>query len=365
MPSKSAEQGRCAVIVVMAGSLIAAACSSSTDDSSATDATTNTTPPPAAATSESTATTTTPTAAVTTTADTVATAGTTAAALVTIADVPAVFEGERVAVIGSNAWPLVGNLLALGVTPAAIYSQLGNQEQPGYLTESFGEELAEVPVQYVDLASLNPEELARVGADRVVLPAFFEPIIADNPIWQQVIDGGAGAVYVPATDWRGSLQALVDASGVDASATLAELDAEYDVRVEAIADSLDYDPSPVTFNTFQWNEDGTFIPTLRAAPIVQVMSDLGFQLHPSLAESNDGPVSLETVPSMDADLVAIQVRGVEYDSLAADPLWSTTSAATSGNQFERFQFGQQGGWLEMLALLDQLAVELPRYQPVT
>ena len=107
----------------------------------------------------------------------------------------------------------------------------------------------------------------------------------------------------------------------------------------------------------------TTIVTTADEPIVAVMSDQGFEPHPSLAESNDGTVSLETATGMGADLVATQVRGIAYDSLTTDPLWATTSAATSSNQFERFQFGQQGRWLEMLAPLDRLAVELPRDQP--
>ncbi|MEM7141369.1 MAG: hypothetical protein AAF548_10085 [Actinomycetota bacterium] len=280
----------------------------------------------------------------------------------TIPDAPAVFEGERVVAIGSNVWPIVGDLLSLGVTPVAIYSQLGNQEQPAYITEAYGAQLADVPVSYINLTELSPEEILLLEPDRVVMPDFFENLIATSDVWQTVLENGDNAIFIPVRNWQGSLGALAAAAGTDADASIADLQTQYDARVAAIADSLDYDPAEVLFNTFQWNEDGTYIPTLRDAPIVQIAEELGFQLHPLLRDESGVPLSLETVRDMDADLVFIQVRNIDFASSSTDPLWSTTEVAASGNVFQRFQFGQQAGWLETLELLDLLAVELPRYQ---
>lgn len=280
----------------------------------------------------------------------------------TVPEAPAVFEGERVVAIGSNVWPIVGDLLSLGVTPVAIYSQVGNQEQPDYLTDAYGEQLAGVEVKLVNLAEINPEEILLLEPDRVVMPEFFQALVAGNEVWNSVLADGDAAVYVPVRNWQGSLGALAAAAGTTADATVAELQTTYDERVAEIAASLDYDPSELTFNTFQWNEDDTYLPTLIDAPIVRVADELGFQLHPSLTADITPPQSQETVTDMDADLVFIQVRNVEFASVVADPLWSTTTVAASGNVFERFQFGQQAGWLETVELLDLLAVELPRYQ---
>ncbi|MEM9467197.1 MAG: ABC transporter substrate-binding protein [Actinomycetota bacterium] len=281
----------------------------------------------------------------------------------TIPAAPPVFEGERVVAIGSNVWPIVGDLLSLGVTPVAIYSQLGNQEQPDYITEAYGEVLADVPVTYLNIAEISPEEILLLQPDRVVMPDFFEALITVDPVWSEALSTDDAAIYIPVRNWQGSLGVLSEAAGTNADAAIAELQATYDARIAQIAASLDYDPAEVLFNTFQWNEDGTYLPTLRDAPIVQIADELGFQIHPSLVVENGPPLSQETVTEMDADLVFIQVRNVDFDSLATDPLWSLTEAGRTGNTFERFQFGQQAGWLETLELLDLLAAELPRYQP--
>ncbi|MEM1332209.1 MAG: hypothetical protein AAGG08_02025 [Actinomycetota bacterium] len=278
--------------------------------------------------------------------------------------VPPVFEGEDILVVGSNAWPHVGDLLALGVTPVSVFTALGNQEQPGYITESYGDVMADVPINYVDLLTLNPEAIAAVDFDRAVLAGFFEQVLAGQEIWLEVL--GDDVIYLPATDWRESIGILVEAAGENGAPALAELEAEYQRRIDEIAASLTYDPSDVVFNTFQWNEDGTYLSGLRQLPIVQIVSELGFQLHPSLeVDFTTPPKSQETVTDMDADLLFVQVRFVEFESFQADPLWQTTSVAQTDNVFERFQYGQQAGWLETLALLDQLAVDLPRYQPAT
>ncbi|MEM9034693.1 MAG: hypothetical protein AAGD18_08900 [Actinomycetota bacterium] len=330
--------------VTFALTVCATACSSSDEDADGATAST-TTAEPTAVTEAATSSTSTPEAAPT-----------------TVAGIPPLFAGERVVAIGSNVWPIVGDLLALGVTPVAIYSQLGNQEQPDYLTEAYGDVLADVPVTLVSLTELNPEELATLDADRVVMPAFFEAVIGGNPIFTELL--GDGAVYVEVQDWRSSLGTIAEAGGIDADVAIADLEAVYETRVAEIAASLDYDPAEVVFNTFQWNEDGTYLAAFSELPIVQIVSELGFQLHPSLgATGPTPPQSQETVTDMDADLVFVQVRNVDFDSLPDDPLWSTTSVAATGNVFERFQFGQQAGWLETLELLDQLAEELPRYSP--
>ncbi|MEM8924168.1 MAG: hypothetical protein AAGD35_11765 [Actinomycetota bacterium] len=280
----------------------------------------------------------------------------------TIPEAPAVFEGERVVAIGSNVWPIVGDLLALGVTPIAIYSQLGNQEQPDYITRAYGEQLADVEISYINLAELSPEELLLLEPDRVVMPEFFQGLVAGNEVWNSVLADGDNAVFVPVRNWQGSLAVLAEAAGENADPAIAELQAAYDRRLAEIATSLDYDPGEVLFNTFQWNEDGTYLPTRRDAPIVQIADELGFMLHPSLVPDISPPLSQETVTDMDADLVFIQMRNVPFASLADDPLWSTTAVAASGNVFERFQYGQQAGWLETVELLDQLAEELPLYR---
>ncbi|MEM9203742.1 MAG: hypothetical protein AAGC53_19035 [Actinomycetota bacterium] len=280
----------------------------------------------------------------------------------TIPDAPVIFDGERIVAIGSNVWPIVGDLLSVGVTPVAIYSQLGNQEQPDYITEAYGEQLADVPVTYLNIAEISPEDILQLAPDRVVMPEFFRNLINANPVWSEVLAEDGAAVYIPVRNWQGSLGALADAAGESADGAIAELQVIYDDRIAAIAASLDYDPTSVRFNTFQWNEDGTYLPTLADAPIVQIARELGFEIHESLSPDISPPLSQETVTDMDADIVFIQVRNVEFDTLSTDPLWSLTGAAQRGNTFERFQFGQQAGWLETLELLDLLAEALPRYQ---
>ncbi|MEM8707906.1 MAG: hypothetical protein AAGE98_15685, partial [Actinomycetota bacterium] len=281
----------------------------------------------------------------------------------TVPQAPPVFEGERVVAIGSNVWPIVGDLLALGVTPVAIYSQLGNQEMPDYIAGPYGDQLADTEITYLNIVEISPEEILLLQPDRVVMPEFFRGLVQTNPVWSEVLAEEDNAVFTPVLNWQASLGTIAAAAGESADATVAELQAIYDARIAELAASLPYDPADVLFNTFQWNEDGTYLPTRQDAPIVQVAEQLGFQIHPSLVPENGPPLSQETVTEMDADLVFIQVRNVEFESLATDPLWSLTQSGQTRNTFERVQFGQQAGWLETLELLDLLAEELPRYQP--
>ncbi|MEM1334398.1 MAG: hypothetical protein AAGG08_13180 [Actinomycetota bacterium] len=291
-------------------------------------------------------------------------AGATASVDEVVADL-GLYEGERVAVLGSNPWPIVGELLSLGVTPAVVLGQEGRDGLPDYLAERYGSELADTEVIYDNLFSPNAENLAQVEFDRVLAPDFFEQFISGNEVALGLLGGEEAMVYVDVQFWPGVTRTVIDGAGVDPEPVLAARQAEYEALLAELAASLPYDPTEVEFSTFQWNEDGSIGNGTRDIPMVQVLTALGFVPHPTLNIEEFVDFSAERVLDLDADLVYTQIRGVTFQSFLDDPLWSTSDAARRGNVFQRFQYAQQAGWVETLTLLDQLAAELPTYEPAT
>ncbi|MEM9517289.1 MAG: ABC transporter substrate-binding protein [Actinomycetota bacterium] len=271
-------------------------------------------------------------------------------------ELPPLFEGEQVAVVGSfDVWPNVGTLFEVGVVPATIIRSEGSMPPPDYFVEEYGDQLDQVGTDL--LAGLNIEVILAQNADRLILQKTWEDAIPADVI--ELLGGSDNVLFLDDLDWRAALTQVAGLAGVDPAEVLAPFEIEYRARLDKILAAIDHDPADVTFSTFTWSTDT--VATSNHTTIARAAADLGYQLNEAAFSADVTTVSFERVLDLDADVVLIQDNvGVGLDEIAQHPVWSLSEAVRSGNVFERFAYGS-GSWIETMALLDDLEVYLTQY----
>ncbi|MEL6893908.1 MAG: hypothetical protein AAFP84_20125 [Actinomycetota bacterium] len=268
---------------------------------------------------------------------------------------PAAVEDSIVVAFGSNVWPVVEDLLVVGIAPDVIVRNEGSQDAPAYLIERFGEEIGAAAIMEMNLLNPSIEAFAAIGGDVLAVPREFEPFLP-----AELVDLFDLVVFTKLDDWRLSVGTIVDTTGADAE-ILDELEAVYAARVAEVQAATALDLASLSISTFaingeQASPDSRQGPGARAAIAlglqpIEVMLDVPNRENPSL--------SLEELTSLDADLVFYNVRSqTELDELLADPLWQQTSAFANETTYPGVSEWRQSGFLGTLFVLDELEAAL-------
>ncbi|MEM9746415.1 MAG: ABC transporter substrate-binding protein [Actinomycetota bacterium] len=268
-------------------------------------------------------------------------------------------DDEVVVALGANVWPIVGDLLALGIEPDAIVRNETSQGRPDYLDDPFGDVIDQATDIPVVLTALNAEELAAVGGTVLAAPSAFEPVIPP-----ELLDLYETVIFTDLFDWRTSLEAIVDGIGED-QAVLDEFDALYADRLADVAAAIGPDVAELTFSFWSAGADGTATVFPTTGPGAKVLLDLGLTPIPLMpTEPGNAILSLEEVDQLDADVVFFSDRSsTPVEDLGSLPIWATTGAQQDGRVFEVSNAWNQGGWFDTLSVFDDLEAIFADFEP--
>ena len=274
-------------------------------------------------------------------------------------DRPASLEGQTVNAFGSNVWPVVEDLLVVGIAPDVIVRNEGSQDAPGYLTDRYGDEIAAAELMEMNLLQPSVEAFAAVGGDVLAVPGEFEPFLPADLL--ALFDT---VIFTRLDDWRTSVGSIVENAGADPE-ILNELDEVYEARVVEVQSATGLDTSSLTISTFSINGEQV-VPDSRRGPGVTAAIDVGLQpvdVMQDVPNREQQGLSLEEITQLDADLVFYNVRSQEgLDELLRNPLWQQTSAFANETPYPGVSEWRQSGYLGTLSVLNELEAALIDYE---
>ncbi|MEM1332210.1 MAG: ABC transporter substrate-binding protein [Actinomycetota bacterium] len=272
---------------------------------------------------------------------------------------PAQLDGEVVVAFGSNVWPVVEDLLVVGIAPDVIVRNEGSQDAPAYLTDRFGDEIAAAEMFEMNLLNPSIETFAAVGGDVLAVPREFEPFLT-----AELLDLFDTVVFTKLDDWRVSVGSVVENTGADPS-ILDALEAEYDARVTEVQAATSLDLASLSLSVFAIN-NVQVSPDSRNSPGAAAAVDVGLRPVDAMQDvpTRENPLlSLEEITQMDADLVFFNVRStISLDELEQDPLWQTTDAFANGTVYPGVSEWRQAGFLGTMTVFDELERALLDYE---
>ncbi|MEM9204568.1 MAG: hypothetical protein AAGC53_23240 [Actinomycetota bacterium] len=261
--------------------------------------------------------------------------------------------------MGSNVWPVVEDLLVVGIVPDFIIRNEGSQDVPVYLDAAYGDEIASIESYEMNILAPNLELFLSLGAEVLVAPIEFQPFLPED-----LMEPFDQIIFTQLDNWRASVGRVVEGSGADPS-ILDDLDARYLARVAEVQGATSLDLPSLTISTFASN-NGQVFPDSRQGPGMRAAIDVGLT---PVAIAEDVPnreqpgVSLEEILQVDADLVFYNVRSqLTAEELAENALWQTGVAARNDTVYPGVSEWRQGGFFGTLFVLDELEAALLDYE---
>ncbi|MEM9514642.1 MAG: hypothetical protein AAGA42_07250 [Actinomycetota bacterium] len=270
--------------------------------------------------------------------------------------VPPGVEGKVITVLALSPWGLVDGLFALGAVPQVVLQTQGAAPAPDILFQTFPDEMAALEVYVENFFEPNFERISTLPGDIVFIPKYLEPLTPDG-----LLDAWDDAVFIDDSDWRVTLEQLVEVTGAD-PAVLETLDARYTARVEEARNATDLALGELTFSGWQTARDQGEAMPLNALG-VQALTDLGLTPSPIMQPAEWAIVSLEELTLLDADLSFYRTTsqfGIE--EIADQPVWATTQANQNGTLYPATSYWNFGGFHATFDVLDEIEAALLDYE---